>query len=383
MKGKIIRKFFLFCVVFFNSISLFAQTMTAAEAQVAREKFVAGMKKQLGMPYEYGAVGPDSFDCSGLIYYVAKETLNIQLPRTSKAIYNEVRIIPDEKKEIGDILFFRTMGSTTISHVGVYIGDNKFISALSDSLDEDGQGVAYSQLNSSYWKEKYVGVGQFLPSGKALESKDTEALDGDSESTEQKVIKKTSSDKKSKKTGNSLVKEKDEVSGYVADGIIIDASIFFDWSLLSPRQFVFRYRGIDALAHVRYSGWALEPGFGLGFRYNSGLNTIQLPVTFSITFNDYIRAYAGPVISFKDAILIDTDMQIKPSVFPGVVGVSFMTPSFELGSFSFRGVQDVSYTIYNKMDGSTLSIMDSLAAGLVMYTGIRLAFPASIFGRGK
>ena len=86
MKGKIIRKFFLFCVVFFNSISLFAQTMTAAEAQVAREKFVAGMKKQLGMPYEYGAVGPDSFDCSGLIYYVAKETLNIQLPRTSKAI---------------------------------------------------------------------------------------------------------------------------------------------------------------------------------------------------------------------------------------------------------------------------------------------------------
>ena len=383
MKGKIIRKFFLFCVVFFNSISLFAQTMTAAEAQVAREKFVAGMKKQLGMPYEYGAVGPDSFDCSGLIYFVAKETLNIQLPRTSKAIYNEVRIIPDEKKEIGDILFFRTMGSTTISHVGVYIGDNKFISALSDSLDEDGQGVAYSQLNSSYWKEKYVGVGQFLPSGKALESKDTEALDDDSESTEQKVIKKTSSEKKSKKTGNSLVKEKDEVSGYVADGIIIDASIFFDWSLLSPRQFVFRYRGIDALAHVRYSGWALEPGFGLGFRYNSGLKTVQMPLILSITFNDYIRAYAGPVISFKEAILIDTDKEIKPSIFPGLVGISFMTPPIELGSITLHGVQDVSYTIYNNLDGSTLSFMDSLAAGLVMYTGIRVVFPASIFGRGK
>ena len=385
MKGKFIRKFFCFCFVFVNSIALFAQSMTAAEAQVAREKFVAGMKKQLGMPYEYGAAGPDSFDCSGLIYYVAKESINVKLPRTAKAIYNEVRIIPDEKKEIGDILFFRTMGSATISHVGVYIGDNKFISALSDSLDEDGQGVAYSQLNSSYWKEKYAGVGQFLPSGKAVESKnDAEELQDDSESTEQSVVKKsTSSDKKTKKSGKSLIKEKDEVSGYTADSIVIDASLFFDWSLLSPRQFVFRYRGIDALAHVRYSAWTLEPGFGLGFRYNYGLNTVQMPLVFTITFNDYIRAYAGPVISFKNALLIDTDKEIKPSVFPGLVGVSFMTPAIEIGSFSLQGVQDVSYTIYNNLDGSTLSFTESLAAGLVMYTGIRLAFPVSIFGRGK
>ena len=385
MKGKNIRKFFLVCFVFVNSIALFAQSMTAAEAQVAREKFVAGLKAQLGLPYEYGAAGPDSFDCSGLIYYVAKETINVKLPRTAKAIYNEVRIIPDEKKEIGDLLFFRTMGSSTISHVGVYIGDNKFISALSDSLDEDGQGVSYSQLNSSYWKEKYAGVGQFLPSGKSTEENTAKIDDsGDAtESSEQKVVKKTSSADKKKKTNSKLTKEKDEVTGYAADNILIDASLFFDWSLLSPRQFVFRYRGIDALAHVRYSGWALEPGFGLGFRYNSGLSTIQMPLILSITFNDYIRAYAGPVISFKEAVLIDTDKEIKPSVFPGVVGISFMTPPIELGSVTLHGVQDVSYTIYNNLDGSTLSLMDSLAAGLVMYTGIRVVFPASIFGRGK
>ena len=229
MKGKFIRKFFCFCFVFVNSIALFAQSMTAmtaAEAQVAREKFVEGMKKHLGMPYEYGAAGPDSFDCSGLIYYVAKESINVKLPRTAKAIYNEVRIIPDEKKEVGDLLFFRTMGSATISHVGVYIGDNKFISALSDSLDEDGQGVSYSQLNSSYWKEKYAGVGQFLPSGKVSEEN---AEKGDnsveeSESTEQKVVKKNTSADKKKKAVNKITKEKDEVTGYLADNILIDAS---------------------------------------------------------------------------------------------------------------------------------------------------------------
>jgi len=257
------------------------------------------------------------------------------------------------------------------------------ISALSDSLSEDAQtGVSISLLTSDYWKDKYVGAGQFLPSGKNSES---EAEEDASKSSEQSVVKKTepSQKKSAAKKNKKIIKEKDEVSSYIPDNILIDASIFFDWSLLSPRQFVFRYRGIDALAHVRYSGWALEPGLGLAFRYNYGLKTLQMPITLSITFNDYIRLYAGPVISFKEAVLIDTDKQIKPSVFPGVVGVSFTTPSYELGGFSFQGVQDVSYTVYNNLDGSTLSFMESLAAGLVMYTGIRIAFPLSVFGRGK
>jgi len=383
-RKRIKIKIFLSCILFLclNTASLFAETMTAAEAQVAREKFVVGIKSQLGKPYEYGAVGPDTFDCSGLIYYVAKETLNKKMPRTAKAIYNDVRIVAEQKKEIGDILFFRTSDNNTISHVGVYIGNNKFISALSDSLSADAQtGVAISMLDSDYWKEKYVGAGQFLPSGKA---DDKEAsLEEEDKSSEQKVVKKSSPNKKNNKAAKKASKEKDEVSSYIPDNVLFDATIFFDWSLLSPRQFVFRYRGIDALAHVRYSGWALEPGFGLAFRYNYGLKTFQMPIIFSITFNDYVRVYAGPVFSFKEAVLIDTDKQIKPSVFPGLVGVSFTTPSYELGSFSFQGVQDVSYTVYNNLDGATLSFMESLAAGLVMYTGIRIAFPLSTFGRGK
>lgn len=377
MKIKKIKLLLISILLVVQSINLYAADLSADEAETLREQFVLGIKSQLGKPYEYGAVGPDSFDCSGLIYYTARNYIDTKLPRTAKALYNDVRIVPDNKKEIGDILFFKTNNSTSVNHVGIYIGDNKFISALSDG---DEQGVTISMLTNSYWIDRYVAVGQFLPSGKENKTAKTEVKE---------VADTKETDKKSKKTvSSSAVKDKTIITsgrkeGSIPDKIIIDGTVFFDWSLLSPRQFVFRYRGIDTLAHIRYAGWQLEPGLGIAYRYNYGLDTMQMPITLSITLNDFVRLYAGPVITFSTPTLIDTDKEIKASVFPGVVGISFTTPAYELGGFSIHGVQDVSYTVYNKPDGATLSFMDGLAAGLVMYTGVRVSFPVSVFGRGK
>ena len=127
-KGILFVLLMLFSVCCFK---LCAEDISPAQAQVLREKFVAESKKYVGSPYVYGAVGPDSFDCSGLIYYVARESVGIQLPRTAKAIYNYCRIIPDKDKEIGDLLFFKTNSSDSITHVGIYIGNNQFIHASS------------------------------------------------------------------------------------------------------------------------------------------------------------------------------------------------------------------------------------------------------------
>ena len=60
-------------------------------------------------------------------------------------------------------MFLKTTGSSTISHIGVYIGNNQFISAISDGPNT---GVIVSSLNQDYWKGRYVSTGQFLPSGK-------------------------------------------------------------------------------------------------------------------------------------------------------------------------------------------------------------------------
>ncbi len=361
----------LFCL---GCVKLCAQSnnITPGQAQSMREKFIEEVKKHVGAPYEYGAVGPDSFDCSGLIYYCARESIQVQLPRTAKAIYNYVRIIPDEKREIGDLMFFKTTSSSTISHIGVYIGNNQFISAISDGQNT---GTIVSSLAQDYWKGRYVSTGQFLPSGRD-EYKNGSKL-AETEMQEDYVYGGEASAFKGKGLEAAAFSENQPKS--FADNLIFDSSVFFDWSLLSPRQFVFRYRGIDADLHASYAGWALNPGAGLILRFNTGLDCFQLPLVLSLSMNDFIRVYAGPVFTFGKVKLIDSDKQIKGSVFPGIIGASFSTPKLMLGKVGIQAVQDISYTVYNKMDGSALPFVESIAAGLVMYTGIRVSIPLSAF----
>ncbi len=370
--SSITLKIYLFLFICFSltCFQLCAQSnnMTPGQAQTLREAFVEEIKTHIGAPYEYGAVGPDAFDCSGLIYYSASKSIKVQLPRTAKAIYNNARIIPDEKRELGDLMFFKTTGSSTISHIGVYIGNNQFISAISDGPNT---GVIVSSLNQDYWKGRYVSTGQFLPSGKD-DGKNGSKLD------ETPMIEGFENE------GSSVVRagygsSPDSTPLSFEDKLLFDTSIYFDWSLLSPRQFVFRYRGIDAGFHASYAGWNLNPGIGFFLRFNTGLDTFQLPLILSLSMNDYIRMYAGPVFTFNDVTLIDSDKEIKGSIFPGIIGLSLSTPKWNIGKVALQGVQDINYTVYNKMDGAALPFMESIAAGLVMYTGVRVTLPLSAF----
>ena len=365
---KYVKRIYLFLIICFSltCFQLCAQNgnMTPGQAQTLRETFVEEIKTHVGAPYEYGAVGPDSFDCSGLIYYSASKSIKVQLPRTAKAIYNYARIIPDEKREIGDLLFFKTTGSSTISHIGVYIGNNQFISAISDGPNT---GVIVSSLNQDYWKGRYVSTGQFLPSGKENYE------DGN------KMAETQMQEGFEYEGTNASYSNPSSTPLSFEDKLLFDSSIYFEWSLLSPRQFVFRYRGIDAGLHVSYSGWNLNPGAGFFLRFNAGLDTFQIPVILSLTMNDFIRVYAGPVFTCNDVNLIDSDKEIKGSVFPGIIGVSFSTPKWNIGKVALQAVQDINYTVYNQMDGAALPFVESLAAGLVMYTGIRVTVPLSAF----
>ena len=99
--------------------------------------------------------------------------------------------------------------------------------------------------------------------------------------------------------------------------------------------------------------------------------------------NEFLRVYAGPVFTFDDVTLIDSDKEIKGSVFPGIIGISLSTPRWNIGKLGLQAVQDINYTVYNKMDGSALPFMESVAAGLVMYTGIRVTVPLSAFYKGN
>ena len=79
-------------------------------------------------------VSTNSFDCSGLIFTVSREAIGVQLPRTTRALFNFCKDVDDKEREAGDLVFFKTTSSGEVSHVGLYIGSNQFIHAASDGM---------------------------------------------------------------------------------------------------------------------------------------------------------------------------------------------------------------------------------------------------------
>lgn len=104
-----------------------------------------------GKPYKYGGQTPAAgFDCSGLISYVFSQQ-GKKLPRTADLQYKAGRIVTVSDLQIGDLVFFTT-DSPGPSHVGIFVGQNRFIHASSS------RGVMVSSLSDVYWKPRYLGA---------------------------------------------------------------------------------------------------------------------------------------------------------------------------------------------------------------------------------
>ena len=369
------RTLIVFTILFsICCLKLCAEDISPAQAQVNREKFVAESKKYVGCPYVYGATGPDSFDCSGLIYYVANQALGLQLPRTSKAMYSFCKVVPKEKMEEGDLLFFKTNNTASITHVGIYIGGSQFISAISDGPNS---GVIISSLDQEYWKPKYVGCGQFLASGKDKSSTVKRNFDDEQSfnSSNSKTAKKSAQNSNTNFAGSSFYNPDVDF----LDSLTFDGIVACGWSLFSPNEFMLKWRGLNFETNVRISKWGLEPGFGFGIRYNYGIDVVQIPLIFSATLNDYVRFYAGPVITFGNPKMISTEKEISSSFCPGILGVTFSTPSFSINKAKVQFIQDVSYTVFNNPDNAALSFIESASAGIVMFTGIKITLGMGAF----
>ncbi|MEJ2455276.1 MAG: C40 family peptidase [Candidatus Thiodiazotropha sp.] len=110
--------------------------------------------QQLDRPYRYGGLTPDGFDCSGLVYYVYQRS-GIGIPRTARDQLRKARPVPLRKLAPGDLLFFRER-SEKASHVGLYVGEGRFIHASTSQ-----QAVTLSRLDNPYWKKQLIGAGRF------------------------------------------------------------------------------------------------------------------------------------------------------------------------------------------------------------------------------
>jgi hypothetical protein len=121
---------------------------------ISGASIVAEVEKFAGDAYVYGASGPSTFDCSGLVQYVLS-TLGVQnVPRTSEAQWSWVTQISAAQLQPGDLVFAQFPGdNASPGHVGVYTGNGQVLSA-----EDPAAGVGYSSLAS--WGSNIVGYGR-------------------------------------------------------------------------------------------------------------------------------------------------------------------------------------------------------------------------------
>jgi cell wall-associated NlpC family hydrolase len=104
-------------------------------------------------PYHYGGNSANGgFDCSGFVGHVFRHSLNISMPRTSRDISRIGRPVSQSELSPGDLVFYNTQNAS-FSHVGIYVGDGKFVHS-----PRSGESVRTEQMQMRYWLARYDGA---------------------------------------------------------------------------------------------------------------------------------------------------------------------------------------------------------------------------------
>ncbi len=120
-----------------------------------RTKVVEIARELLGTPYRYGGESPrHGFDCSGLVQY-AYQQAGLEIARTTGQQYRQVQAIPSRFLRPGDLVFFSTKYNRFVSHVGIYLGNNRFIHAPSS-----GKTVSVANMRDPYWRRHFASAGR-------------------------------------------------------------------------------------------------------------------------------------------------------------------------------------------------------------------------------
>jgi len=133
----------------------FSQIMGIAASATTNTKLYQFVYEWIGTPYRLGGKSKKGIDCSTFAYELYEKVFNTSIGNNSRNIYTQVNPINKRDLKPGDLVFFK-IRSRYITHVGVYLGDNKFAHASTS------KGVMISNLDEAYWRRYYFNGGRML-----------------------------------------------------------------------------------------------------------------------------------------------------------------------------------------------------------------------------
>ena len=325
----------------------------------ARLRVVSAASEYERTPYRFGGTDRRGLDCSGFVYLSFHDALGVAIPRNTWSLYSWVEKIQLRDAHPGDLLFFATTGSDTVSHVGIFIGDGRFIHSASEG---PSTGVIYSSLDEQYWSRTYLGAGRALPAAD-INSRVVNTAAPAMPPASIKTANETTLAKASKENGNWLF-------GFAAAPTWKDS--YTDGNIV---------RGIAG--QIRF-GVEVKPFgqpmiFGLEFRpeWDGALGVFRVPLTLSWGYNDAFRFFAGPVLSFGDAALsVDGTSRhyAGGTSWLGAAGVTFAPFGLTIANSCLSPYVEAAWQSYFSDKGNEQNLSADLAAGFRFSTGLRFTW---------
>jgi len=320
-------------------------TSTSISPSEARSRVIAAAGTYEHTPYRYGGLDRRGLDCSGLVYLSFHDALGVSVPRNTRDIYSWAEKIQIENALPGDLVFFRTTGKKAVSHVGIFVGGKRFIHAASDG---PATGVIYSSLDERYWSRTYIGAGRVLPEAAISIGDD-----------DKKAAKKKSSEK---------TKESE-------NGLLLGFAVAPSWN-----TFFSNGTAIRGVAGQLRLGVAVKPFgqpmiFGMELRpeWDRLLGVFRLPFTFSWGINDKYRLFAGPVLSFGDAVLAVSGgnrQYTGGTSWFGAAGITIAPFIIKIAKHDLAPYGELAWQSYFS-DNNDKNLGADFAAGFRISTGIR------------
>ena len=325
----------------------------------ARQKVIEASKKYEGTPYHYGGMTSKGLDCSGFICLTFKDALGVALPRSASGLYSWAERTTVDKAQPGDFLFFKTDRSGKITHVGLYLGERRFIHAASSGKDT---GVIYSSLNEKYWAKAYVGAGRAFPETPSNFNIDSTSMAGNSGGSGKGGVQIGIN---KPETSSNPESSDNRIAVGIAFAPIINGSIG-DGNLL---------RGFTSQLSFSVDNKSPKMVYGLEIRpeYDGALGVFRLPITLSIGPDNRLKVFAGPVFSFGDASLnVDGNQRSYSggTSWLGTVGITAAPFTIKTQTGEIAPYIEASWQSYFS-DNKNVDLLSDFYAGLHLSTGVR------------